>query len=640
MLQWPEKHALISVSRLKEMYKNLYGNTFVLKALLVSAGLFYLLLSIYPKHEDFYLIAFISSAFDLHGSSFIDYVVPEYTHTIEYTPTYFILQGAWLKIGSLLLSFDLNSFILDRQNHLNPWMPGTPVPLAGTFWGMLPNLACLFLLVALSYYALKDKWLALLGFGSFTLVSVAANGQIDIFSVLFIFLSMVLLLKASGHRRCLSLVFLSFLALGASLQFKTYGGILLPVYCLYTLSLLTKRNVSPPKAITAVAALAITAASMYFVPWIPFWKWLGYTISVSESQWLFNLQLSPTGLAPYHTISIWLIGYGIILYAYFRDLNKTQNTTSPKRLIYYCFAVTAWFFIAVCAMSNWCILLLPPMLLVLDNFRSKLNYAFCIALMTLYLLYPMVFLIGDITNMGYYIPAFPIEGTYSIILNGVIIVMLGAWAIELWEELKHSEDKDADADVPDSGISQALRPAAAVLACVAPFFIVTLIGSAVLFGTGAGGPCNLAPGQPTKYIYANGTVGQTFSSPGDGLYEIGVWLSAGASPGDGDIVFRLRESPDAGDLRRVAVNGSSLKANSPARMAFPPIPDSGGKEYYFFIEAPGSTPQDKVALNYDNEDNYLEGTAYYDGEPTDGDLVFRTRYKAGLANIVPILNGP
>jgi len=636
MPQLPEKHPPIPVRQIEEVYKKL-SNTRILKALLVSAGLFYLLLSIYPKHEDFYLIAFISSAFDLHGSSFIDYVVPEYTHTIEYTPTYFILQGAWLKIGSLLLSFDLNSFILDRQNHLNPWMPGTPVPLAGTFWGMLPNLACLFLLVALSYYALKDKWLALLGFGSFTLVSVIVMGQIDIVPVLLIFVSMVLLLKASGHRHCLSLVLLSFLALGASLQFKTYGGILLPVYCLYTLSLLTKRNVSPPKAITAVAALAITAASMYFVPWIPFWKWLGYTISVSESQWLFNLQLSPTGLAPYHTISIWLIGYGIILYAYFRDLNKTQNTTSPKRLIYYCFAVTAWFFIAVNSQSQWWILLLPPILLVLDNFRSKLNYAFCIALMTLYLFYPMVFTGWVVTTLGHYIPAFPIRDTYSTILIGALILVLGIWAMELRDELKKIENGGTDAH---DGISQALRPAAAVLACLAPFIVVPLVVSAVLLGVGADGPFNFNQNPTIKYIDANSTAGQTFISPYNGLYEIGVLFNANTSVNGGDVVFHLRESPSAEDLRRVAVNGSSLKANSLARMAFPPIPDSEGKEYYFFVEAPGSTPQDKVALNYDISNLYADGTAYYDSEPIDGDLEFRTRYKADLTTILPILNGP
>jgi|GEM_PF-860594 len=637
MPQQPYKHKLILV-RIEEACKKLSENRIILKVFLICAGIIYLFLSLYPKHKDFFENTFISSAFALHGLNFIDIVVPKYFNTIEYTPTYFILQGIWLKIGSILLHFDLNSFVFNRPDYLSPWIHGNPVPLIGTFWGMLPNLACLFVFVALSYGTLKDKWLSLLAFGSFTLVSVIVMGQIDIFSVLFVYLSMVLLIKASDDNRYLSLIFLSFLSLGISLQFKTYGGILLPVYCLYTLSLLKKRNVPKPKAYTAVAALSMVFISLYIIPWIPFSKWFGYTIANSESSWIFNLQLSPIGLSSYHTISIWLIGYGLIIYAYFRDVYKAGNATASinsgtRRFIFYCFAVTAWFFIAVYSQPQWWIFILPSILLVLDHFRSKLNYALCLVLMGLYLFYPMVFTGWPMNTLGHYIPVLPIVGTNETILMGVLILVLGIWTMELWEELKYFENEGHEA--MDSGLSPELKPVASVLTCLAPFFMVTLAVSIVLIGVGVAGPNNLQTDQHTNYIYANNTVGQTFRSPDDGLYEIDVWFDANSSLNASEVIFHLRERSSASDLRSIKINGSSLAGSSPAKVIFLPIADSKGKEYLFFFESPGSKMQDKVALSYDTMDVYADGAAYYDNAPTSGDLEFRTRYKFSPITLMP-----
>lgn len=630
MPQQPDKHKLNTVRLIEGVCKKLSDNEFILKALLVGVGIIYLILSIYPKHKDFYENTFISSAFALHGLNFIDIVVPKYFYTIEYTPTYFILQGIWLKIGSIFLHFDLNSFVFNRSDYLSPWIFGNPVPLIGTFWGMLPNIACLFGFVALSYWTLKDKWLSLLGFGSFTLVSVIVMGQIDIFSVLFIYISMLLLLKASDDSRYLSLVFLSFLSLGISLEFKTYGGILLPVYGLYTFSLLKKRNVPELKAYTAVAALSMVFIAMYAIPWLPFSRWFGYTVSNSESSWIFNLQLSPIGLSSYHTISIWLIGFGLIIYAYFRDVHRPSNATASinsgaRRFIFYCFAITAWFFITVYSQPQWWIFILPSILLVLDNFRNRLNYVLCLALMGLYLFYPMLFTGWPMNTLGHYIPVFPFIGTNATILMGLLILVLGIWTMELWEELKYFENHDAEAH--DNGISPVLRPVASLVTCLAPFFVVTLVVSLVLIAVGVAGPNNLQADQPTKFIYANNVVGQTFRSPNDGLYEIDIWFDPNTSLNAGDVIFHLKENSSSDDLRSMKINGSNLAASSPLKIIFPPIADSKGKEYVFSFESPGSGIQDKVALSCDTMDVYADGSAYYDDEPTSGDLEFKTHYK-------------
>jgi hypothetical protein len=73
-----------------------------------------------------------------------------------------------------------------------------------------------------------------------------------------------------------------------------------------------------------------------------------------------------------------------------------------------------------------------------------------------------------------------------------------------------------------------------------------------------------------------------------------------------------------------------LKHNDPCRFSFPPQADSENRTYYFFLEAPEGN---NTTVWYSSLDAYGEGTMYLDGEPTGGDLHFKTYYDYNLASM-------
>jgi len=84
------------------------------------------------------------------------------------------------------------------------------------------------------------------------------------------------------------------------------------------------------------------------------------------------------------------------------------------------------------------------------------------------------------------------------------------------------------------------------------------------------------------------------------------------------------------DLATVEVNTRGLPHNSTYRFTFPPIRDSAGRRYCFFLEG---TPANTVTLWSNSVDAYGEGEMWVDGVSQPGDLQFRTlyTYDAGLA---------
>jgi hypothetical protein len=389
----------------------------MLKALLLVLGVFYVIAAALPKFGDYWTIANMSTAFAADPLHFMADV-----KGVAYPPTFFALQGTWLWLGSHLFHYNLTNSTLysSRQTSFGIF----------PFWGMIPILAALFLFIGIAYKELRNKWLALICFGSITFVSVSMWGQIDVVCVLFIFVSMILLQRAFRAEKYLSLLLLGYLALGVSMQFKTYGGLLLPVYALYTLALVRTRELDTPKSLLTLGSCLATLLVATLIVWLPYPGWFSAIMLHGESGWLLQRP------SPLFQVPIWLLGYAFILcYSAVRVIRKPLTSLRDSRYFAFdTFAIVAWFFIAVFTQVQWWMFLLPPALLVLDSFRSKYGLVFCILILIAYPFYPMGF-----TQIVRFFPM--ITGLWVGWVFTVLAGLLLFWVFALSKELSDKEAK-------------------------------------------------------------------------------------------------------------------------------------------------------------------------------------------------------
>jgi hypothetical protein len=389
----------------------------MLKALLLVLGVFYVIAAALPKFGDYWTIANMSTAFAADPLHFMADV-----KGVAYPPTFFALQGSWLWLGSHLFHYNLTNSTLysSRQTSFGIF----------PFWGMIPILAALFLFIGIAYKELRNKWLALICFGSITFVSVSMWGQIDVVCVLFIFVSMILLQRAFRAEKYLSLLLLGYLALGVSMQFKTYGGLLLPVYALYTLALVRTRELDTPKSLLTLGSCLATLLVATLIVWLPYPGWFSAIMLHGESGWLLQRP------SPLFQVPIWLLGYAFILcYSAVRVIRKPLTSLRDSRYFAFdTFAIVAWFFIAVFTQVQWWMFLLPPALLVLDSFRSKYGLVFCILILIAYPFYPMGF-----TQIVRFFPM--ITGLWVGWVFTVLAGLLLFWVFALSKELSDKEAK-------------------------------------------------------------------------------------------------------------------------------------------------------------------------------------------------------
>jgi hypothetical protein len=430
----------------------LTNRSFVLKALLLLLGASYFVASALPKHGDYWIITNISMAFAVDPLHFMNGETG-----VAYPPTFFALQGAWLWVGSYLFHYHLavNYDVTTIYSYMQT-SPGI-----FNFWGMIPILAALFLFVGIAYKELRNKWLVLICFGPITFVSVIMMGQIDVVCVLFIFASMILLQRALKAEKYFSLLLLSYLALGVSMQFKTYGGLLLPVYVIYTLALVRTTELNISKSLLILASCLATLLVATFIVWLPYLGWFSAIMLHGESNFLL------TNPSPLFQVSIWLPGYVIILcYTAVRVLRKPLMSLRDDRyFVFDTFVIVAWFFIAVTTFHQWWMFLLPPALLVLDSFRSKYGLVFCIMILFMYLFYAirgMFVSMQALVRAGFfadyqipdffaayhipaYIPALMVTGRSFIWTFTALAGLLLFWAFVLSKELSAKEAKSSTA---------------------------------------------------------------------------------------------------------------------------------------------------------------------------------------------------
>lgn len=383
----------------------------------------YCIMALMKKHSDFWLISSMSSYFTVFGFNFSEKT------TIYYPSLIFIIQGLWIKFGSLFFNIPLP---IQLSLH--------GVPKSLQFFLFLPILFSLICISLTALIFLKNKWNSLITLGTISFASVAVMGQVEVCSVLFIFLSQISLIKACKSRHYFYYSFLSIVFLAISTGFVPFGAFLYPLNFIFISYLFFKNHVSIFKILSYLTFFVVVAILFGFGYWFFNIASLTHMQSNHEAGMLLGLTIGP------HPISLWLFTNGLILFFAFTKLFSKQNINSsqlPRYYIFYNFTVFASFFIFVYSLPQWWILLLPAILLALDEFPSKLNYLFNLVFMTTFILFPMAYIQNVDVIMQHYIPTFFIKDQGFIVLYTIISASIILFIINMHREI-NEEIKSID----------------------------------------------------------------------------------------------------------------------------------------------------------------------------------------------------
>jgi hypothetical protein len=141
--------------------------------------------------------------------------------------------------------------------------------------------------------------------------------------------------------------------------------------------------------------------------------------------------------------------------------------------------------------------------------------------------------------------------------------------------------------------------------------------------------------RPVGELPASSTVGQSFYSPADGLYQIDVVFGTYGHPGTSEIILHLKTSPEAmQDLATARLNSQEIENNVYNSFHFLQQRGIAGRMLYFYLEAPDASPGNAVTAYRSNENVYRGGEAYYDGIAASSDLAFVAHYRLGPLDAV------
>ncbi|MDY7041528.1 MAG: hypothetical protein SVX38_11750 [Chloroflexota bacterium] len=141
-------------------------------------------------------------------------------------------------------------------------------------------------------------------------------------------------------------------------------------------------------------------------------------------------------------------------------------------------------------------------------------------------------------------------------------------------------------------------------------------------------------------LVSSRTIGQTFVAEYTDLFRIEVKLSNYGRSSSGPLVFHLKADPEASDdLITLTLNAADIQNNAYHVFEFPPIHDSAGQAFYFYLEAPGVEPNDAIGVWGTAKDAYSDGEAVLHGVPTQDvrDLTFRLRYRLSWWQVIGII---
>ncbi|VVB97050.1 Uncharacterised protein [uncultured archaeon] len=389
----------------------------ILDVLIVLIVVGYIFYGIYPKHGDFWVMNYVAKSFAMGNYDFYSYILeiqklPQ--NFVAYPPDWYVIQGIYIKILSLLSSYDLHKWSVDFST----------APSFMPLFGILPNIILFFIggFLIFRIYKRKDLVLGYLA-SPLAFISIIVMGQMDIYPVFFTLTSLYFAKKAFDADKPFWKI-ASIISLGIGAQFKIYPLLLLPPLAM----LLSNKKMKLSLEFVALGIL------ISLVPWAGYIKWFKFIVLEGESSWLFNLQLSPVNLPQFHTMSIWFIGYCILLWIIYK-----YSKFNFRNFIGFMFIEISWFFISVYTHPQWWIWLLPISIFVLGEFKNKIFVYLYIILNLLYILYPMMWVNNVDIILREYIPTIPIVGNFAIILVSMIVSILLIWDFELITEILSKE---------------------------------------------------------------------------------------------------------------------------------------------------------------------------------------------------------
>lgn len=136
-------------------------------------------------------------------------------------------------------------------------------------------------------------------------------------------------------------------------------------------------------------------------------------------------------------------------------------------------------------------------------------------------------------------------------------------------------------------------------------------------------------------LHQGQTIGQSFVGSADNLSGIKLFTRNPNLANREPIIFHLRESLTSDkDLVTLTFSGAIVGWDYALRIAFPPIGNSFGKSFNFFLESPTTEASQAIEFGYNQNNNYKNGEAFVNEKATGGDLFFVTFYKTNLGDFV------
>jgi len=135
--------------------------------------------------------------------------------------------------------------------------------------------------------------------------------------------------------------------------------------------------------------------------------------------------------------------------------------------------------------------------------------------------------------------------------------------------------------------------------------------------------------QPVGEILPQRVIGQTFVAKQDQLRAVSVLLATYGRDTQGPLIFHLQEIREefrTADLATVEIDLSDVEDNAWRIFSFPPIQNSEGKTYYFYLESPGVQSGDAITAWSTASETYPRGSLYIEHAPQSGDLSFMLYY--------------
>jgi hypothetical protein len=139
-----------------------------------------------------------------------------------------------------------------------------------------------------------------------------------------------------------------------------------------------------------------------------------------------------------------------------------------------------------------------------------------------------------------------------------------------------------------------------------------------------------AAGARSESIFGQRTVGALFRPRQNGLNRIDVYPSLAGGRAPAWLALHLKRDPTTPDhMSYVRIDNPQIKDGEPLTFYFNPIPDSAGRQLYFYLDAPEASAEQAIALRL-TEEPYPGERRLVDDRPAPGALRFAT-YAVPLA---------